>query len=117
LILNKKNITAKHQKRQCLLYLCFIFPFYLIHFTKVEHLNVGVATAYLNQKRLDSEAKNLNVAANNFSKQTQQWLTLIENFSSALKELGDVENWAKTIEKDMRSITAALEIAYKIERE
>lgn len=83
----------------------------------VEHLNVGVATAYLNQKRLDSEAKNLNVAANNFSKQTQQWLTLIENFSSALKELGDVENWAKTIEKDMRSITAALEIAYKIERE
>lgn len=85
--------------------------------SKVEHLNIGVATAYINQKRLDAEAKNLNVNANNFAKQTHQWLTLIENFSSSLKELGDVENWAKTIEKDMKCVTAALEIAYKIERE
>jgi hypothetical protein len=78
---------------------------------------LGVATAYINQKRLDSEAKNLNVNANNFHKQTQQWQTLIENFSGALKELGDLENWSRTIEKDMNSITAALEVAYKIERE
>ncbi|CAO1409203.1 unnamed protein product [Diamesa tonsa] len=83
----------------------------------VDHLNVGVAQAYLNQKRLDQEAKNLNVAANNFNKQTQQWLSLIDGFSSSLKELGDVENWAKTIEKDMKTICTALEIAYKIERE
>ena len=52
---------------------------------KVDHLNVGVAQAYLNQKRLDQEAKNLNTNANNFNKQTQQWLTLIENFTSSLK--------------------------------
>lgn len=76
-----------------------------------------MATAYINQKRLDAEAKNLHVAANNFSKQTQQWLNLIDNFSSSLKELGDVENWSRTIEKDMHSITAALEVAYKLERE
>lgn len=110
------------------------FP-HKLHF-KVDHLNVGVAQAYLNQKRLDQEAKNLNTNANNFNKQTQQWLSLIESFTSSLKvrrlfwvcrpgflidnssqELGDVENWAKTIEKDMRTITAALEVAYKIERE
>jgi len=83
----------------------------------VDHLNVGVAQAYLNQKRLDLEAKNLNTNANNFHKQTTQWMLLIENFTSSLKELGDVENWSKTIEKDMRTITAALEVAYKIERE
>lgn len=52
---------------------------------KVDHLNVGVAQAYLNQKRLDLEAKNLNTNANNFNKQTQQWLQLIENFTSSLK--------------------------------
>lgn len=53
--------------------------------SKVDHLNVGVAQAYLNQKRLDLEAKNLNTNANNFNKQTQQWLSLIENFTSSLK--------------------------------
>ncbi|KAH1009607.1 biogenesis of lysosome-related organelles complex 1 subunit 1 [Dendroctonus ponderosae] len=79
----------------------------------VDHLNVGVAQAYLNQKKLDAEAKQLHTSALAFSKQTQQWLTLVESFSSALKELGDVENWAKAIEGDVRTITTALEIVYK----
>lgn len=57
----------------------------MISTIKVDHLNVGVAQAYLNQKRLDQEAKNLNTNANNFNKQTQNWLTLIENFTSSLK--------------------------------
>lgn len=53
-------------------------------------MNVGisvdsVAQAYLNQKRLDAEAKQLHTSANNFAKQTQQWMTLIEGFSNALK--------------------------------
>lgn len=79
----------------------------------VDHLNVGVAQAYLNQKKLDAEAKQLHTSATNFAKQTQQWLSLVESFSGALKELGDVENWAKTIEGDVRTITTALEIVYK----
>lgn len=44
-----------------------------------------VAQAYLNQKRLDSEAKQLHMSANNFAKQTQQWMQLIDGFSGALK--------------------------------
>ncbi|KAI5710566.1 biogenesis of lysosome-related organelles complex 1 subunit 1 [Diaphorina citri] len=79
----------------------------------VDHLNVGVAQAYLNQKKLDAEAKQLHTNAITFSKQTQQWLSLVDNFNSALKEIGDVENWAKVIEEDMRLISAALETAYE----
>lgn len=72
-----------------------------------------MAQAYLNQKRLDAEAKHLHHNATNFAKQTQQWLNLVENFNGALKEIGDAENWARSIENDMRTITAALEYSYK----
>lgn len=83
----------------------------------VDHLNVGVAQAYLNQKRLDSETKQLHLNATNFAKQTQSWLTLIESFNTSLKEVGDVENWAKTIENDMRAISSTLEYTYKVNSE
>jgi len=79
----------------------------------VDHLNVRVAQAYLNQKKLDAEAKQLHIHATQFAKQTIQWLHLVENFNQALKELGDVENWAQSIESDMKTISSALEHAYK----
>ena len=73
--------------------------------------------AYLNQKRLDSEAKQLHLNATNFSKQTTAWLQLIDNFNNSLKEVGDVESWAKTIENDMRAVSSTLEYAYKVNSE
>ena len=102
----------------------------------VDHLNVGVAQvrsrrkisisvfflpntlqAYLNQKRLDSEAKQLHLNASNFSKQTASWLALIESFNKSLKEVGDVESWAKSIENDLRAVSSTLEYAYKVNSE
>jgi len=79
----------------------------------VDHLNTGVAQAYINQKKIDSEAKQLQANAQAFARQTNDWLTLLDRFNEALKEIGDVENWARSIEGDMRTISSALEYAYK----
>jgi len=79
----------------------------------VDHLNVGVAQAYLNEKKLDSEMRALTTNASQFAKQTHQWLALIDNFNTALKELGHVQSWGKAIEGDVRTITSALEYVYK----
>jgi len=57
--------------------------------------------------------RTLTTNATQFTKQTQQWLSLIENFNTALKELGHVQSWAKAIESDVKTITTSLEYVYK----
>ncbi|XP_017197411.1 biogenesis of lysosome-related organelles complex 1 subunit 1 isoform X1 [Oryctolagus cuniculus] len=73
----------------------------------------SVAQAYVNQRKLDREVKTLQAQAAQFAKQTGQWIGMVENFNQALKEIGDVENWARSIELDMRTIATALEYVYK----
>ncbi|XP_062484153.1 biogenesis of lysosome-related organelles complex 1 subunit 1-like [Pezoporus occidentalis] len=79
----------------------------------VDHLNVGVAQAYVKQQKLDHEVKTLQVQEAQFAKQTGQWITMVENFNQALKEIGDVENWVRSVEMDMRTIATTLEYVYK----
>lgn len=69
--------------------------------------------AYNNQRALESEAKQLQQQVNQLSKQTQQWTQMLDQFNTALKELGDVENWARIIETDITTVACALEYAYK----
>eukprot|EP01116_Phalansterium_solitarium_P015382 TRINITY_DN33961_c0_g1_i1.p2 TRINITY_DN33961_c0_g1~~TRINITY_DN33961_c0_g1_i1.p2 ORF type:complete len:123 (+),score=43.90 TRINITY_DN33961_c0_g1_i1:109-477(+) len=74
----------------------------------MDSVNSGVANVFANQRRLEQETRNLQSQTTRFSKQTTQWLTLVDNFNDSLKEIGDIENWAKTIENDMKSIAATL---------
>ncbi|CAI2186786.1 13250_t:CDS:2 [Funneliformis geosporum] len=60
----------------------------------------------LNERRLSSQSAK-------YTKQTKQWLNMLEGFNSALKELGDVQNWAEIIEKDMREIAMTMEFVHK----
>ncbi|ESO10801.1 hypothetical protein HELRODRAFT_71907 [Helobdella robusta] len=79
----------------------------------VDSLNKGVGQAYVNQKKLDTETKILHANVMQLTKQTNLWLKLINDFNQAVKEIGDVENWSRSIEADMRTISSALEYVYK----
>lgn len=79
----------------------------------VNCLNDGVEQAYENQRKLDKEAKALQNHSAKYVKQTTQWLSLIEGFHKNLKNLGDLEQWAFTIESDMQTICDTLEYAYQ----
>ena len=83
----------------------------------VDHLNVGVAQAYLNQKRLDAEAKRLHSNATEFAKQTQNWISLVDSFNTSLKELGDIKSWSSAIENDLKTVSSVLEYTYKVNKQ
>ncbi|KAK0415849.1 hypothetical protein QR680_012155 [Steinernema hermaphroditum] len=79
----------------------------------VDHLNSRVSHAYNNQKRLDVEAKKMEVNVSKLVKLTDQWIQLTDAFNQGLKEIGDVENWANTIDSDINCIMSTLQEAYK----
>ncbi|KAM9956485.1 hypothetical protein ACTFIR_003201 [Dictyostelium discoideum] len=78
----------------------------------IDSVNTGVACIFANQKKLETEARLLQANTAKFSKQTNQWIHLIENFNNSLKEIGDVENWSKKIESDMHNISDIIEFLY-----
>ena len=69
--------------------------------TAMDSINVGVSTVWHNQQQLELEARTLQEQAKRFAKQSGQWLATHQAFHSSLKALGDVENWARSLESDM----------------
>ncbi|GAU90848.1 hypothetical protein RvY_03208 [Ramazzottius varieornatus] len=82
--------------------------------TLVRNLNTSVSQAYVNQRKIDAEAKALQARVNRFTQQSHAWLQIADNFNGALKELGDVENWARSIERDMRIVNDTLQASYEL---
>ncbi|KAJ8642512.1 hypothetical protein MRB53_004260 [Persea americana] len=74
----------------------------------VDTVNSGVEESFINEKRIELEIRTLVSIVMRYTKQTNQWLAASHSLNSALKEIGDFENWMKTMEYDCKSINAAL---------
>ncbi|CAI9288173.1 unnamed protein product [Lactuca saligna] len=74
----------------------------------VEAVNGGVEECFVNEKRIEVEIRALKTTIKRFAKQTDQWLASTHAINNAIKEIGDFENWMKTMELDCKSIAAAI---------
>ncbi|KAL2642827.1 hypothetical protein R1flu_010414 [Riccia fluitans] len=74
----------------------------------VDSVNGGVQESFVNEKRIEMEARALASTVQRFTQTTSQWLSIFHNFDSALKEIGDFENWIKVMEYDCESVAKAL---------
>ncbi|KAJ8751392.1 hypothetical protein K2173_016592 [Erythroxylum novogranatense] len=75
----------------------------------VDAVNGGVEQSFVNEKRIELEIRLLSATIARFMKQTDRWLATTHAFNTAFKEIGDIENWMRTMEFDCKSITAAIQ--------
>uniref|UniRef100_A0A7S1M3L5 Biogenesis of lysosome-related organelles complex 1 subunit 1 n=1 Tax=Neobodo designis TaxID=312471 RepID=A0A7S1M3L5_NEODS len=60
-------------------------------------------------KRVEGELKELNHQTEQMHKRVQEWAAMLGKFNGALKELGDVANWATMIDRDVEDTVRVLD--------
>ncbi|KAJ2441989.1 hypothetical protein GGF42_007109 [Coemansia sp. RSA 2424] len=65
-----------------------------------------------NQREIESLSRDYAHLVQNHTRSTAKWTKLVDQFNTALKELGDVSNWAHVIERDMLDVAATLELVH-----
>ncbi|CAI0399529.1 unnamed protein product [Linum tenue] len=79
----------------------------------VDAVNGGVEESFVIEKRIESEIRVLAATITRFMKQSDQWLSATHAMNTAIKEIGDFENWMKVMEFDCKSIGAAIQNIHK----
>ncbi|XP_062204564.1 biogenesis of lysosome-related organelles complex 1 subunit 1-like isoform X2 [Phragmites australis] len=74
----------------------------------VNTVDGGMQELFVDEKRIELEARVLLGTIAWYRKQTDQWLAATNAISSDLKEIGDFENWMKIMDFDCKSINAAI---------
>ncbi|CAN1262921.1 Biogenesis of lysosome-related organelles complex 1 subunit 1 [Linum perenne] len=79
----------------------------------VDSVNGGVEESFIIEKQIESEIRALAATITRFMKQSDQWLSATHAMNTAIKEIGDFENWMKVMEFDCKSIGAAIHNIHK----
>jgi len=74
----------------------------------LDSINSQVELLHKNQQLIEKQTKHYKQETTKLNTQTQKWVGMYDEMNSALKELGDVVNWAKLIEDDMKEVAASI---------
>lgn len=75
----------------------------------VDTVNSGVVEVFENQKKIEEEARELQAKSAKFARVTSEWVRILNSFDKELREIGDFENWIKSIEFDLNNLTGVME--------
>lgn len=76
-----------------------------------DEVNGSVSHLFQSQRDLEKESRKVTDEWIKTVKNVRKWLQLVDGLSGALKDLGDVQNWAQIIENDVSVIADTLELA------
>ncbi|XP_066359904.1 biogenesis of lysosome-related organelles complex 1 subunit 1-like [Miscanthus floridulus] len=74
----------------------------------VATVDGGVQELFVNEKRVELEARALLGTIARYRKQTDQWLAATNEINAVLKEIGYFKNWMKIMDFDCKSINVAI---------
>mmetsp|Transcript_12115 Transcript_12115/g.28277 ORF Transcript_12115/g.28277 Transcript_12115/m.28277 type:complete len:182 (+) Transcript_12115:32-577(+) len=79
----------------------------------VDSLNGDMRRVWQNQQRLETEMRALQRGSQQLCAQAQAWVHMYGSFHGALKALGDVENWADVLRRDMALVSGTIDIVQR----
>ncbi|KAJ1799638.1 hypothetical protein LPJ75_006633 [Coemansia sp. RSA 2598] len=80
--------------------------------TATTSLSAELSRVHANQREIESLSRDCAHLVQQHVRSTAKWTKLVDQFNDALKELGDVRNWAQVIERDMLDVAATLELVH-----
>jgi len=83
----------------------------------LHELSNGIGAVYVNQKKIEHEAYQLQQQTALLTKQLDQWVNLYNQINTSIKEFGDLQNWSRVIEADMVSIATSLSTTIAIKQQ
>jgi len=75
----------------------------------VDTVNSGVVEVFETQKMIEEEARELQGKSAKFARVTTEWVRILNGFDKELREIGDFENWIKSIEHDLNNLTGVMQ--------
>ncbi|CAG9320177.1 unnamed protein product [Blepharisma stoltei] len=74
----------------------------------LNSLNSQVEALHENQKQIEVQTKQFRQESTKLATQTKKWITMYDQLNDALKQVGDIVNWAEIIENDMNQVASAV---------
>ena len=70
----------------------------------------GVSEMFVNQREINFQITKLSGQAVILSKNAKKWVGICEELNQSLNEIGDIDNWAKVMDRDVFVIARAVEL-------